>query len=79
MSASDTLVSCQKSIMLDNSPWSAFMFNHQLFDYDLLSGKIYDDRTDVIVLIQVAAHRKQYVDPLVLYFRLLSVVSVSLY
>lgn len=58
MSASDTLVSWQKSIMLDNSPWSTFMFNHQLFDDDLLLGKIYDDYTDVIVLIQVAAHRK---------------------
>lgn len=58
MSASDTLVSWQKSVMLDNSPWSTFMFNHQLFDDDLLLGKIYDDYTDVIVLIQVAAHRK---------------------
>lgn len=58
MSASDTLVSWQKSVMLDNSPWSTFMFNHQLFDYDLLLGKIYDDYTDVTVLIQVAAHRK---------------------
>lgn len=58
MSASDTLVSWQKSVMLDNSPWSTFMFNHQLFDNDLLLGKIYDDYTDVIVLIQVAAHRK---------------------
>lgn len=58
MSASDTLVSWQKSVMLDNSPWSTFMFNHQLFDDDLLLGKVYDDYTDVIVLIQVAAHRK---------------------
>lgn len=58
MSVSDTLVSWQKSVMLDNSPWSTFMFNHQLFDDDLLLGKIYDDYTDVIVLIQVAAHRK---------------------
>lgn len=49
--ASDTLASCQKTVTLYNSSWSAFMFNYQLFDYDLLSGKIYDGQTDMITLI----------------------------
>lgn len=40
-------------------------------DDGLLSGKMHDGHTDVITLIQVIAHRKQYIDHLVLYINLL--------
>jgi hypothetical protein len=53
------------------------MFNHTLFYYDLLSWSTFDDHTNVITLIQVIAHGKQYVDHLVFYSRLLSVVNMK--